>query len=112
MTTDVLMAWGDISQIQAGAHIEKLHAQTSSPAVRRSDNADDMLRVGNMDTHQRVRKNDTIDATQNAPTHHTNEKKIQKDRLTRTRTATCHSITILKKILILQRFKKKIGSTT
>ena len=37
-----------------------------------------MLRVGNMDIHQRARKNETIDATQNAPTHHTNEKKIQK----------------------------------
>ena len=39
-----------------------------------------MLRIGNMDTHQRARENDTIDATQNALTHHTNEKKIQKDR--------------------------------
>ena len=41
-----------------------------------------MLRIGNMDTHQRARENDTVDATQNAPTHHTNEKKIQKDRET------------------------------
>ena len=39
---------------------------------------DDMLRIGNMDTHQRTRKNVTVDATQNAPTHHTNEKKVQK----------------------------------
>ena len=31
---------------------------------------------------KRARKNDTIDATQNAPTHHTNKKKIQKDRET------------------------------
>ena len=71
---------GDVPQVQAGADIDKLHAQTSTPAVRRSGNSDDMQRVGNMDTHQRARKNDTIDATQNAPTHHTNEKKIQKDR--------------------------------
>ena len=43
-----------MSRIQAGADIEKLHAQTSSRAVRRSD---DMLRVGNMDTtkeHERM----------------------------------------------------------
>ena len=36
---------GDIPQVQAGADIEKLHAQTSSRAVRRSDNSDDMLRI-------------------------------------------------------------------
>ena len=73
---------GDVSQIQAGADIEKLHAQTSSPSVRRSNNSDDMLRVWNMGTHQRARKNDTIGVTQNAPSHHTNKKKIQKDRET------------------------------
>ena len=33
---------------------KKLHAQTSSPAVRRIDNSDDMLRTGNMGTHQRA----------------------------------------------------------
>ena len=49
-------------------------------AVRRTDDSDDMLRIWNMGTHQRTRKNDTIDATQNAPTHHTNKKKILKDR--------------------------------
>ena len=38
-------ALGDVSQVQAGADIEKLHAQTSSPAVRRSNNSDDMLRI-------------------------------------------------------------------
>ena len=37
-----------------------------------------MLRIRNMDPHQRARKNDTVDATQNAPTHHTNKTKIQK----------------------------------
>ena len=35
---------------------------------------------GTWATQQRARKNDTIDATQNAPSHHTNKKKIQKDR--------------------------------
>ena len=42
-----------------------------------------MLRIRNINTHKRARKNDTVDATQNAPTHHTNEKKIQKDRETK-----------------------------
>ena len=68
-------------EINKGRHSAST-AQTSTPAFRRNDNSDDMLRIGNMDTHQRARKNDTIDATQNAPTHHTNEKKIQKYRET------------------------------
>ena len=62
--------------------MEKLPAQTSSPAVRRSNNSDEMLRIWNMGTSQRARKNDTIDSTQNAPSHHTNKKKTQKDRET------------------------------
>ena len=36
------------------------------------------VRIRNMDTHKRARKNDSIDATQNASSRHTNEKKIQK----------------------------------
>ena len=70
---------GDVPQVQTGADIEKLPAQTSTPAVRRNGNPDDELRIRNMDTHRRARKNDSIDATENASTHHTNEKKIQKD---------------------------------
>ena len=73
---------GDVSQVQAGTDIEKPHAQTSSPTVRCSNNSDDMLRIWNMGTHQRARKNDTIGATQNAPSHHQNQKTIQKDRET------------------------------
>ena len=95
-----------------------------------------------MDTHKRARKNDTVDATQNALTHHTNEKEVQKDRetkrqdqrrkihqrlelalatkvktgkaqtLTKTRTATYLSRTILRKKWAQQRLKRKIGSTT
>ena len=45
---------GDVSQIQAGADIKKLLAQTPPPTVRRSNNSDDMLRIGNMGTHQRA----------------------------------------------------------
>ena len=36
---------GDVSQVQAGADIEKPHAQTSSPSVRCRNNSDDMLRI-------------------------------------------------------------------
>ena len=74
---------GDTPQVQAGADIEKLHAQASSTAFRRRNISDNMLRSWNMDTQQRTRKNGTVDATQNAPTHHTNKKKIQKDRETK-----------------------------
>ena len=35
---------------------------------------------GNMVTEPRTRKNDSIDATQDAPPHHSDEKKIQKNR--------------------------------
>ena len=41
---------GDIPQIQAGADIEKLHAQSSSTAVRRRNVSDYLLRSKNMGT--------------------------------------------------------------
>ena len=44
---------GDVSQVQAGTDVEQLPAQTSTPAIRRSDNSDDMLRIGNMDTQKK-----------------------------------------------------------
>ena len=49
---------GDVPQVQTGAAIEKLLAQTSTPAVRRNGNPDDELRIRNMDTHRRAPKND------------------------------------------------------
>ena len=76
---------GNVPQEKTGADIEKLYAQTSTPAIRRSGIADDELRIWNMDTYKRARKNDSIDATQYASTHHTNEKEIQKDRKTKRR---------------------------
>ena len=76
---------GNVPQRQTGADIEKLHAQTSTSAFRRCGNPDDELRLWNLDTHKRARKNDSIDATQSASTHHTNEKEIQKDRETKRR---------------------------
>ena len=67
---------GDLPQVQTPA-------QTSTPAVRRCGNSDDELRIWNMHTHKRGRKNGSIDATQIASTHHTNEQKIQKDSETK-----------------------------
>ena len=74
---------GDIPQIQTRVDIEKLHAQTPSTAIRSHNTSDNMLRSRNMDSQQRTRKNDSIDATQDATTHHSNKKKIQKDLETR-----------------------------
>ena len=49
-----------------------------------------MQRIWNMGTHQRARKNDTIDATQNAPSHHTNEKKYKK--IVKHKVKTCEDL--------------------
>ena len=54
---------GDIPQIQRRVDIEKQHAQTLYTAIRRHSI-----------TQQRTRKNDSIDATQDATTHHPNKK--------------------------------------
>ena len=69
---------GDIPQIHTRVDIEKLHAQSSSTAIRRRNFSDNMLRSRNMDSQQRTRKNDSIDATQDVTTHYLNKKKIQK----------------------------------
>ena len=69
---------GDIPQIQTRVDIEKPHAQSSSTAIRRRNISDNMLRSRNMDSQQRTRKNDSIDATRDVTTHHLNKKKIQK----------------------------------
>ena len=53
---------GDIPQIQTRVDIEKPHAQASSTAFRRRSISDNMLRSWNMETQQRTRKNDSIDA--------------------------------------------------
>ena len=61
---------GDIPQIQTRVDIEKQHAQSSSTAIRRRNISDYLLRSRNMDTQQRTRKNDSIDATQDVTTHY------------------------------------------
>ena len=70
---------GDLPQIQTRIDINKIHAQTPPSTHRRHSCSDSMLRSRNMDTEQRTRKNDSIDATQDATPHHTDEKKIQRN---------------------------------
>ena len=66
-------------QIQTGIDIKEIHAQTPSSTLRRHSLSDSLLRSRNMDTEPRTRKNDSIDATQDATPHHPDEKKIQKN---------------------------------
>ena len=70
---------GDLPQIQTRTDIKKILAQLSIAPFRRHSFSDSLLRSRNMDTEQRTRKNDSIDATQDATTHHPDEKKIQKN---------------------------------
>ena len=65
---------GDISQIQTGIDIKEIHAQTPSPTLRRHSLSDSLLRSRYMDTEPRTRKNDPIDATQDAAPHHSGRK--------------------------------------
>ena len=74
---------GDLPQIQKRVDIEKLYAQTPSTAFRRHSISDCLLRSRNVGTQQRTRKNDSIDATQDATPHHPDKKEIQKDCETR-----------------------------
>ena len=55
---------GDSPEIQTRTDIKKLHAQTSFAPFRCHSFSDSLLRSRNMDTEQRTRKNDSIDATQ------------------------------------------------
>ena len=47
-------AWATFHKYTQKLTSKKLLAQTPSPTVRRSNNSDDMLRIGNMGTHQRA----------------------------------------------------------
>ena len=62
-----------------GINIEEIHAQTPPSSLRRHGLSDSLLRCWNMVTEPRTRKNDSIDATQDATPHHSDEKKIQKN---------------------------------
>ena len=71
---------GDLPQMQTRTDIQKITCSiidcrlfdaTVSPTL--------CSRNRNMDTEQRTRKNDSTDATQDATTHHPDEKKIQEN---------------------------------
>ena len=69
----------DIPEIQTGINVEEILAQTPPASLRRHGLSDSLLRIWNMVTEPRTRKNDSIDATQDATPHHSDEKKIQKN---------------------------------
>ena len=71
-------AWVTIHKYRQELTSKKIHGQTSSTPFRRHSFSDSLLRCWNMDTEPRTRKNDSIDATQDATPHHSDEKKIQK----------------------------------
>ena len=71
---------GDVLQIQARVDLKILLSSALASFIRHVDHPNDELRIRNMDTPKRTRKNDSVDAGQNAPPHHTNKKKIQKRR--------------------------------
>ena len=68
---------GDIPQKQTRVDIEKLHARASYTAIRRRNISDTMLRSWNMDSQQRTRKNDSIDATLDVTSHHSNTREYK-----------------------------------
>ena len=69
---------GDLPQIQTRVDFKKLRAQTSPTALRRHSFSDYLLCRGNMDSEQRSRKNNSIDATQDATTHFSDKRKYKK----------------------------------
>ena len=72
-------AWATFHKYRQALTTKKILAQSSIVPFRCHSFSDSLLRSRNMDTEQRTRKNDSIDATQDATTHHPDEKKIQKD---------------------------------
>ena len=72
-------AWATFHQYRQELTSKKILAQSSIAPFRCHSFFDSLLRSRNIDTEQRTRKNDSIDATQDATTHHPDEKKIQKD---------------------------------
>ena len=72
-------AWATFHKYRQELTSTKILAELSIAPLRSHSFPDSMLRSRNMDTEQRTRKNDSIDATQDATTHHPDEKKIQKN---------------------------------
>ena len=72
-------AWATFHKYRQELTSKKILAQSSIAPFRCHSFSDSLLRSRNMDTEQRTRKNDSIDATQDATTHHPDEKKIQEN---------------------------------
>ena len=67
-----------VLQIRRKADIKIVLLTTQTPLTKHGDLADAELRLWNLDTVKRTRKNDTINSTQNASLHRPNKEKIQK----------------------------------
>ena len=65
-------------QIQPRADIKIVLPTTQTPLIQHGDHADAEVRLWHLDVIKRIRKNDTINSTQNASPHRANKEKIQK----------------------------------
>ena len=70
---------GGILQIQAIIDFKIILSSSQASLIRHGDHSDDEPRLRHMDTFKRARKNDAIDAAQDAPPHDTKKKKMQKE---------------------------------
>ena len=70
---------GVVLQIQAGVDVKIVPSAARATLVQHGDLSDIGVREWNVDVDKRTRKNDTIDTTEDASTHCTNKKKIQKE---------------------------------
>ena len=68
---------GIILQVQTGANIDIVLPTTQTSLIQHGDHSNAELRFWNMDPIKRARENDSIDTTQNAPPHCTDEKEVQ-----------------------------------
>ena len=73
-------AWVTFNKDKTRIDVKILSPSSPTSIVRRSGHTNDELRLRNMGPHKRPPKNDTVDATQNASAHHSDEKKIQKKK--------------------------------
>ena len=72
-------AWASFLQIQARVDLKIILSSAQASLIRHGDLPDDEPRPSNMDTLKRTRKNDSVEAAQDAPPHHPKKKKIQEE---------------------------------
>ena len=71
-------AWATFHKYRQELTSKKYMAQTPPSTLRRHGLSDSLLRCWNMDTEPRTRKNDSIDAAQDATPHHSDEEENTK----------------------------------